>query len=82
MAEKSLEGRNILVTGGSKTIGLAVVLDLHNVGAQVIIGTRSRENYHQALVAIQQQNPKFDGERVYPFVADITSKDQTDTALA
>ena len=82
MPEIPLEDRSILVTGGSKTIGLAVVIDLHSAGSQVIIGTRSRENYHQVLAAIQTQNPNFDGERVYPFLADITSPDQIDAALS
>lgn len=39
--ERSLEGRKILVTGGSRGTGLAIVLDLHQAGAEVAVGTRS-----------------------------------------
>lgn len=79
--EKPLEGRTILVTGGSKSIGLTVVLDLHLAGADVFVGTRSQENYFQVLKALHQDNPLFDGERVHPFITDISQPDQINSAL-
>lgn len=80
-AERSLERRKILVTGGSRGTGLAIVLDLHQAGAEVAVGTRSRDNYFKVLQELQKTDPLFDGERVHPFTADISSQKQVDAAL-
>jgi 3-oxoacyl-[acyl-carrier protein] reductase len=47
----SLQGKRALVTGGSKGIGQAIVLELARAGAEVIVGYRSGEPEALALAA-------------------------------
>jgi 3-oxoacyl-[acyl-carrier protein] reductase len=46
-----LEGRRVLLTGGSQGIGAAAVRILHAAGARVVFTFRSREDLAQALCA-------------------------------
>jgi 3-oxoacyl-[acyl-carrier protein] reductase len=47
----SLEGKRALVTGGSRGIGEAIVLELARAGAQVVIGYRSSDERAGVLAA-------------------------------
>ena len=47
----SLQGKRALVTGGSKGIGHAIVLELARAGAEVVVGYRTGEREAQALAA-------------------------------
>jgi NAD(P)-dependent dehydrogenase (short-subunit alcohol dehydrogenase family) len=52
--ELGLEGKVVLVTGGSKGIGLACALDFAAEGARIAICSRSRENIDKASAKIPQ----------------------------
>jgi NAD(P)-dependent dehydrogenase (short-subunit alcohol dehydrogenase family) len=69
-----LEGRTLLVTGGSSGTGLALVREAHRLGADVIAGSRSTER----LAAISEE---LGGTRFHPFVADITNEAAVSVAL-
>lgn len=50
--ELRLKGKNVLITGGSKGIGLACALEFRKEGARVAIVSRSQENLDAAKKAI------------------------------
>jgi 3-oxoacyl-[acyl-carrier protein] reductase len=70
------ENKKILVTGGSKGIGLACARLLAESGADLIISSRSAENLEAAVKEIGAH-----GGKVYLFPADISKNDNID-ALA
>lgn len=54
-ANKLLEGRTALVTGGTSGIGYAIAKAFVNTGAMVIITSRSAERAEQAAMSINQE---------------------------
>lgn len=62
----------VLFTGGSHGTGLAAAIELHRLRAEVILGSRSHQRYTEALDEFRKQIPTFDGERVSPFIADLS----------
>ncbi len=65
-----LKDRNVLVTGGSKGIGLACARAFAREGAKVAICSRSRENLDRAVAAL-----KAEGHSVHAFAADLVARD-------
>jgi 3-oxoacyl-[acyl-carrier protein] reductase len=49
VANFSLEGKNALVTGGSRSIGRAIALELAAAGASVVVGYRSGRDEAEAV---------------------------------
>jgi 3-oxoacyl-[acyl-carrier protein] reductase len=49
LADFSLEGKNALVTGGSRSIGRAIALELAAAGASVVVGYRSGKDEAEAV---------------------------------
>ena len=64
MADFSLEGKKALVTGGSRSIGRAIVLELARAGAAVTIG------YHSGREEAEQVASEAGGRAVQADVAD------------
>lgn len=67
-------GRVILVTGATNGIGNYMAHLAHEFGADIILGTRSVSSY-------EKMAEDFGGERVYPFIADVTKSDQVQGAF-
>lgn len=72
-----LKNKKILVTGGSKGIGLACCKTLASEGADLIISSRSMENLKSALGDIK----RFEGN-FYLFPADLSKKEDLDALLS
>lgn len=70
----NLAGRTILVTGGTSGTGLAVAAAAHRLGAEVLIGSRSRDSYDEAAARVGS-------DRVRPFLADIGEPASLDRAI-
>jgi 3-oxoacyl-[acyl-carrier protein] reductase len=68
-----LKNRKILITGGSKGIGLACARTLAEEGASIIISSRSKENLDSALRLISGCPPE-----VHAFPADVSVADDID----
>ncbi|HEY9345626.1 MAG TPA: SDR family NAD(P)-dependent oxidoreductase, partial [Inquilinus sp.] len=62
-----LEGKIVLITGGSKGIGLACARVFGREGARVIIASRSRENLDAANAALAAE-----GVAATAFAADLS----------
>src|SRR6516162_9487014 len=73
-----LQGKRALVTGGSLGIGKAIALELAREGVDVAIVARTKDRLEAAARELESQT----GRRVVPLVADVTSKEQVDRAVA
>src|SRR5437867_2946001 len=73
-----LQGKHALVTGGSLGIGRAIALELAREGVDVAIVARSKGQLEATARELESQTRR----RVIPLVADVTSKDQVDRAVA
>jgi NAD(P)-dependent dehydrogenase (short-subunit alcohol dehydrogenase family) len=73
-----LQGKRALVTGGSLGIGKAIALELAREGVDVAIVARTKDRLEAAARELEGQT----GRRVLPLVADVTSKEQVDRAVA
>lgn len=72
--EQPFSGRIILVTGATNGIGNYMAHLAHELGAEVVIGTRSESGY-------QRMVEELGGKRVHPFVADITKSNEVQGAF-
>src|SRR6266508_969620 len=73
-----LHGKRALVTGGSLGIGRAIALELAREGVDVAIVARSKDQLEATAGELEAKT----GRRVLPLVADVTSRDQVDRAVA
>src|SRR3989442_7653137 len=73
-----LQGKHGLVTGGSLGIGRAIALELAREGVDVAIVARSKDQLEATARELEAKT----GQRVLPLVADVTSKEQVDRAVA
>lgn len=72
--KKFFAGKPILVTGGTSGIGLETATQLHELGAQIIVGTRSHENFGKVTTILGN-------ERILPFIADLADEKQVEDAI-
>src|SRR5262249_530166 len=73
-----LKGKRALVTGGSLGIGKAIALELAREGVDVPILARRKARPEAAARQLGGQT----GRKVIPLVADVTSREQVDRAVA
>lgn len=69
-----IEGKHVLITGGSKGIGLACALGFLREGAKVSLVSRSEDNLRLGLQTLQQALPAA-SNRVSTFGADLKDPD-------
>ncbi len=69
-SNEKLEGKNVLVTGGTTGIGRAVALYLVELGAKVMIVGRHAEELEAALADLS----KISEDRVYGMIADVSEQ--------
>ncbi|MGB1509776.1 MAG: SDR family NAD(P)-dependent oxidoreductase, partial [Paracoccaceae bacterium] len=72
-----LDGKNALVTGGSRGIGLGCSVALAEAGAHVVIAARSQAQVEEAAAAINDAGYKAQG-----VVLDVTDLDQVKALFA
>ena len=71
--ERSMRGRVVLITGGSRGLGLLLARQLASEGAKVVICGRDKEKLDQAVEDISGRG---DSDRVKGIPCDITDKRQ------
>ena len=74
-ARRDLSGRILLVTGATRGCGLHGALAWQRLGAEVVVGARSRERYEEVA-------GQFAAGSVHPFVADLAEPASIGPALA
>ncbi len=72
---KILQGQNVLITGGSRGIGLAIAFRLGGLGARISLGARNAKSIDAAVQQLRKERIEAIG-----FPADIGRSDQV-TAL-
>jgi len=72
----NLNDKVIIVTGGSKGIGLGITRSLLNEGAIPVIVSRNRESVVNVVKEIED-----DGKEVFSVIAELTDPDQCKTAI-
>lgn len=77
MVDRDLEGRGILVLGGSSGIGLTAVGEFAKAGATVLVGTTKPENFARGMKLLARKE-KIDPSTlsIQMFNADITDRKQ------
>lgn len=69
MNKWNLEGKRALVTGGTKGIGLAVVRELLNLGAEVVFTARNEQEVEELEQLLQQE-----GHKAWGLAGDVALK--------
>lgn len=77
-----LAGQHVLVTGGSKGIGLACAQAFLAEGARVSLLSRSASHLEAARRQLEQQGPAGVGERIVTLACDLQQPEQAVRALA
>ena len=72
-----LSGRGVLVTGGSRGIGIVVAEAFAREGAQVAIGARTESDLTSAAESIAEKT----GASILPVVMDVTDEDSVRAAV-
>lgn len=67
--------RNILITGSTKGVGLALAETFLQQGDTVIVSSRSDQNVQEAIITIRRRNRS---ARVFGFVADVGCYDEVE----
>lgn len=70
MKNWNLEGKKVVITGGSKGIGKAIVTEFAELGAEVLFTARDNEEVIKVESALRER-----GLNVYGMSADVTSTD-------
>ncbi|KAI1813951.1 NAD(P)-binding protein [Poronia punctata] len=74
--EFPIEGRTVLITGGSRGTGLAAACQLAAKGANIVIVARDRDKLIQGLEQIQS-NAKYETQRFLQISADLTTASES-----
>lgn len=74
----NLDGKRVLVTGGSRGIGLAIALSFAREGALPVIVSRSATSLERAAALVQEQT----GVRVDTMAADLSDAADRDRVIA
>jgi NAD(P)-dependent dehydrogenase (short-subunit alcohol dehydrogenase family) len=72
---KKLEGKNAIVTGGSRGIGFAIAKRLAGEGASVVICARNREKAERAALEIERET----GAKAFGTGADVSKQNEVET---
>ncbi|KAF5001170.1 hypothetical protein FGRMN_1194 [Fusarium graminum] len=79
--EFPVEGRTILITGGSRGLGLAAACQLAAKGANVAIGARDPEVLKEALAQVER-SARSSTQRFLSLIADVTKADECSRVIA
>jgi citronellol/citronellal dehydrogenase len=81
---RTLAGKTIFISGGSRGIGLAIALRAARDGANVAIAAKTAEPLQSLLGTIYTAAKQIEeaGGRALPLLCDIREEDQVDAAVA
>ncbi|PRO66052.1 3-ketoacyl-ACP reductase [Alkalicoccus urumqiensis] len=73
---QSLQGKNVLITGGGRGIGLAAARELAKEGCRIGLTARSERQLNEAAEELRA-----DGVEVIPYAADLRSEEEAHAAV-
>ncbi|KAJ4246249.1 hypothetical protein NW762_013599 [Fusarium torreyae] len=79
--EFPVEGRTVLITGGSRGLGLAAACQLAAKGANVAIGARDAEVLKEAIAQVEQ-SARSPTQRFFSLTADVTKATECARVIA
>ncbi|KAJ4122917.1 hypothetical protein NW768_009906 [Fusarium equiseti] len=79
--EFPVDGRTVLITGGSRGLGLAAACRLASKGANVAIGARDPEVLKEALAQVEKSARSSD-QRFFSLTADVTKAEECKRVIA
>ncbi|MGH7329374.1 MAG: SDR family NAD(P)-dependent oxidoreductase, partial [Polyangiaceae bacterium] len=74
---RSVKDTSVVITGGSRGLGLELARAFGERGARIAISARSKEELERAL-----DDLRFRGIEAYPFVCDLTDREATREFIA
>jgi tropinone reductase I len=66
---RSLTGKRALITGGTKGIGAAIVKEFIELGAEIVVVARNKDDLYQTIKAYSEQRKK-----IFGIVADVSER--------
>jgi len=75
------EGKNVLVTGSARNVGLGIAKVFGGYGATVFINNESAQEVEQTVETLRR-DPSLDGHRYLPAAANVTREDEVAGAFA
>ncbi len=74
--DQAVRGKVVVITGGSRGLGLQIAKEFGRRGAHLVLASRNREELQAALGILEREGAIANGSTALPIVCDVTDPDQ------